>query len=172
MKLNAFLSVILITAVLSGCNHCKHLNERTLEVVSISLARQSEDAGYGLISTDELAALFDQKEPFLLIDVRKSRDFELGHIPGAISFTFPKNVIMSGDWSASLMKDKTEQDFEKLLGSNRGALLVFSCGRTRCDRGHNGAMWAVRFGYHNVFRHPGGIDAWKEAGLLLETLSQ
>ncbi|WP_194842697.1 rhodanese-like domain-containing protein [Endozoicomonas sp. OPT23] len=170
MKLNALLSLLLtaIVVLLSGCSHFRPSGERLQEAVSINLARQSENAGYGLISTDELAALFDQKEPFLLVDVRKPGDFRLGHIPGAINFTFPKDVIMSGDWSDSLMKGVTEQDFQKLLGDNKGMLLIFSCGRTTCARGHNAAMWAVRLGYHNVFRHPGGVDAWKEAGLPFE----
>ena len=25
-------------------------------------------------------------------------------------------------------------------------------------------MWAVKMGYKNVFRYPGGIKAWDEAG--------
>jgi thiosulfate/3-mercaptopyruvate sulfurtransferase len=33
----------------------------------------------------------------------------------------------------------------------------------KCTRSHNGAMWAAKLGYTNVFRHPGGIFAWKGA---------
>ena len=33
----------------------------------------------------------------------------------------------------------------------------------RIARSHNGALWAVRLGYKNVYRHPGGIKAWDEA---------
>ena len=168
MKPVPFLWFVTLSMLLAGCTHNKLCNERMQELVSIDLARQSESAGYGLVSTDELAALFEQKEPFVLVDVRKAGDYQAAHIPAAVNFTFPKEVIMSGDWSESLMQGMTVQDFEKLLGSNKGALLVFSCGRTRCARGHNAAMWAVRLGYHNVFRHPGGIDAWREAGLPLE----
>ena len=31
-------------------------------------------------------------------------------------------------------------------------------------RSHNGAMWAVKLGYNNVYRMPGGIKGWKESG--------
>ena len=37
------------------------------------------------------------------------------------------------------------------------------CGFVKCTRSHNGAMWAVKNGYTNVFRHPGGVFAWKGA---------
>ena len=168
MKFAVPFCLLLLTVSLFGCSQHNHFSERNQEDVSINLARQSDDAGYDLISTDELAALYAQKEPFLLVDVRKADDYEKGHIPGAVNFTFPKEVIMSGDWSVPLMKGVTEKDFEKLLGPDKGTLLIFSCGRTRCARGHNAAMWAVRLGYNNVFRHPGGVDAWKEAGLPLE----
>jgi thiosulfate/3-mercaptopyruvate sulfurtransferase len=41
---------------------------------------------------------------------------------------------------------------------------VFYCGFVKCTRSHNGAMWAVKLGYTNVYRCPGGIKAWDEAG--------
>ncbi len=31
-------------------------------------------------------------------------------------------------------------------------------------RSHNGAAWAKKLGYTNVYRHPRGIKAWLEAG--------
>ncbi|MBM4137012.1 MAG: rhodanese-like domain-containing protein, partial [Nitrospira sp.] len=37
------------------------------------------------------------------------------------------------------------------------------CGFTKCTRSHNGAMWAVKLGYKNVYRYPGGIKGWVEA---------
>jgi rhodanese-related sulfurtransferase len=40
---------------------------------------------------------------------------------------------------------------------------VIYCGFVKCTRSHNGAAWAVRNGYTNVYRYPGGIFAWKGA---------
>ena len=51
----------------------------------------------------------------------------------------------------------------KLLGSDKNRLIVFYCGFVKCGRSHNAAMWAVKLGCANVYRHPGGIKAWKEA---------
>ena len=42
-------------------------------------------------------------------------------------------------------------------------MIVFYCGFTTCTRSHNGAMWAVKLGYKNVYRYPGGVKAWLQA---------
>ena len=66
------------------------------------------------------------------------------------------------------MDAKTKADLEKVLGQNKDRLIVFYCGFTKCTRSHNGAMWAVKLGYKNVYRQPGGIKAWDEAGYPVE----
>jgi rhodanese-related sulfurtransferase len=50
---------------------------------------------------------------------------------------------------------------EVLLGADKDRLIVIYCGFVKCTRSHNGAMWAKRLGYKNVYRFPGGIYAWK-----------
>ncbi|WP_236631443.1 rhodanese-like domain-containing protein [Endozoicomonas numazuensis] len=155
-----------LSLLLSACVD-QYKQEAALEQVSVDLARQAEDSGYGLITTDELSEMIDSKEPFLLVDVRKAEDYGKGHLPGAVNFTFPKTVIMSDSWDESLMGGLKEEDFVRLL-DDKGRVLVFTCRRTSCLRGHNAAMWAVRLGYHNVFRHPGGVEAWKGKGFTLE----
>ena len=64
--------------------------------------------------------------------------------------------------------DKTKGDFLKLLGQNKDRLIIFYCGFTQCTRSHNGAMWATKLGYKNVYRHPGGIKAWDQADYPVE----
>ena len=46
---------------------------------------------------------------------------------------------------------------------NKNKLIVIYCGFVKCTRSHNGASWAVKLGYKNVYRYPGGIFAWKGA---------
>jgi rhodanese-related sulfurtransferase len=65
------------------------------------------------------------------------------------------------------MKDldtAAKEKFEKLLGPDKNRKIVIYCGFTKCTRSHNAAMWAVKLGYTDVYRHPGGIKAWLEAG--------
>ncbi len=60
---------------------------------------------------------------------------------------------------------------EVLAGAGLGDLdkpVVIYCGFVKCTRSHNGAMWAKKMGYKNVFRYPGGIFAWKGAGFDIE----
>ncbi|MGD8334165.1 MAG: rhodanese-like domain-containing protein [Desulfobacterales bacterium] len=46
--------------------------------------------------------------------------------------------------------------------------MVIYCGFVKCTRSHNGAAWAVKLGYKNVYRYPGGIFAWKGADFPVE----
>jgi rhodanese-related sulfurtransferase len=50
------------------------------------------------------------------------------------------------------------------LGPDKDKTLVFYCGFVKCTRSHNGAAFAKKLGYKNVYRFPGGIFAWKGAG--------
>ena len=49
-------------------------------------------------------------------------------------------------------------------GRIKTKMIVVYCGFVKCTRSHNGASWAVKLGYNNVYRYPGGIFAWKGAG--------
>jgi len=56
-----------------------------------------------------------------------------------------------------------------LLVDIRGCLaVVIYCGFVKCTRSHNGAAWAVKLGYKNVYRYSGGVFAWKGAKYPLE----
>jgi rhodanese-related sulfurtransferase len=78
------------------------------------------------------------------------------HVPGAVQYDFPIPEVKEMDAA-----DKTK--FEQFLGPDKDKTLVFYCGFVKCTRSHNGAAWAVRNGYTNVYRYPGGIFAWKGA---------
>ena len=53
--------------------------------------------------------------------------------------------------------------FIVVLGYDKDRPIVVYCGFVKCTRSHNGAAWAVKLGYKNVYRYPGGIFAWKGA---------
>jgi len=132
----------------------KELDE---EKVAITFAKEVERGGYKIVSTAELKKWIDEKKPMLIVDTMPYEDsYKKQHIPGAVNFEFPIPEVTKLD-------DKTKAAFEKLLGPDKDRLVVFYCGFTKCTRSHNGAMWAVKLGYKNVYRHPGGIKAWMEA---------
>jgi thiosulfate/3-mercaptopyruvate sulfurtransferase len=66
--------------------------------------------------------------------------------------------------------DVMKANLKKLLGSNKNRTIVFYCGFVKCTRSHNAAMWAVKLGYKNVYRQPGGIKAWFDADYPVENV--
>ncbi len=126
--------------------------------MAINFAREVERGGYKFLSTQELKSWIDQKKDMLILDTMPFEDsFKKQHVPGALQMEFPIPEMTTID-------DKKKADFEKMLGPNKDRLIVIYCGFTTCTRSHNAAMWAVKMGYKNVYRYPGGIKAWDEAG--------
>jgi rhodanese-related sulfurtransferase len=87
--------------------------------------------------------------------------YKKAHIPGALQFLFP--IPDMNDWDSKETDGKTAEDYEKLLGPDKDKTIVVYCGFVKCTRSHNGAVWAKKLGYNNVYRYPGGIFAWKGA---------
>ena len=48
--------------------------------------------------------------------------------------------------------------------TNKDKKKVIYCGFVACERSHVGAVLAKEAGYKNVYRFPGGIAAWLDAG--------
>jgi rhodanese-related sulfurtransferase len=73
-------------------------------------------------------------------------------------------------WDVNETGGMSKNDFEKLLGPDKDKTIVIYCGFVKCTRSHNGALWAKKLGYKNVYRHPGGIFAWRGAKFRVETV--
>jgi len=65
---------------------------------------------------------------------------------------------------------RTEADFTALLGADKDKPVVFYCGFVKCTRSDNGATWARKPVYTQVYRVPRGLFAWKGAGYPLEAV--
>ena len=136
--------------------------ELETDKIAVTFAREVERGGYKIVATEELKRWIDQKKDMLIVDTMPYEDsYKKQHVPGAVQMEFPIPEMTQ-------MDDKTKTALEKLLGPDKDRLIVFYCGFVKCTRSHNGAMWAVRLGYKNVYRHPGGIKAWDEAGYPVE----
>jgi rhodanese-related sulfurtransferase len=53
----------------------------------------------------------------------------------------------------------------------KGQDVVIYCGFVKCTRSHNGAVWAKKLGYTDVYRYPGGIFGWKGLDYPVETVN-
>ena len=155
------LGMVMLGAILwlAGCSS-SNLAGKELETEKVAVTFNQEVArgGYKVVPTAELKTWIDQKKPILIIDTMPfEASYKKYHIPGAVNLEFPIPEVKGLD-------DAKKAEFAKILGPDHDRLLVFYCGFTKCTRSHNGAMWAVKLGYKNVYRQPGGIKAWMEAG--------
>jgi Rhodanese-related sulfurtransferase len=160
--LMCLLSGILVLAMSANVLAAWGGKELDTEKIAVNFAKEVARGGYKFLATEELKGWIDQKKEMLIVDTMPYEDsYKKQHIPGAvqIEFTIPE---------LTQLDEKKKADLEKLLGPNKDRLIVFYCGFTKCTRSHNGAMWAVKLGYKNVYRHPGGIKAWEEAEYPME----
>lgn len=97
-------------------------------------------------SVADVKSRLDRHETFHLIDVREDREWDAGHLPGAIHLG--KGVI--------------ERDIEKTIPDMAAPLVLY------CGGGFRSAMAAKNLqemGYTNVISMDGGFTGWKNAGL-------
>jgi thiosulfate/3-mercaptopyruvate sulfurtransferase len=138
--------------------------ELETEKIAVTFAKEVARGGYGIVTTSELKGWLDAKKPMLVVDTMPyEASYKKEHVPGAVPFELPIPEMTA-------MDDKVKADFVKMLGPDKDRLIVFYCGFTKCTRSHNGAMWAVKLGYKNVYRHPGGIKGWVEAEYPVESV--
>ena len=145
----------------------KFEKEKEKETGAVKLLREVQKGGYGVVITDELKKWIDEKKDIIIVDTMPFEDsYKKQHVPDSVQFLFP--IPEMQQWDTKETNGKTKEDFEELLGRNKDKLIVIYCGFVKCTRSHNGAAWAKRLGYKNVYRYPGGIFAWKGAGYSVE----
>lgn len=166
MKKSSMLGILALTALLTVAlaspSWALFDKELDNEALVMSFYNEVQRGGYKVLDTAEMKAWVDAKKPMLIVDTMPfEASYKKQHIPGAKVFELP--VPEMKEMSAAQQAELT-----KLLGPDKDRLVVFYCGFPKCTRSHNGAMWAVKLGYKNVYRYPGGIKAWSEAGYPVE----
>lgn len=160
-----------ILVVAGACQNKSLLGVKELETEksAVKFAREVQRGGYNIVSTDELRKWIDEKKEMLIIDTMPyEASYQKEHVPGAEQFLFP--IPDMNEWDTKETDGKSKEDFISLLGPDKDKTIVVYCGFVKCTRSHNGAAWAVKLGYENVYRYPGGIKAWKEAGYQVESV--
>lgn len=141
----------------------KFEKEVTTEKIAVKLAREVVKGDYNLITARELKDLMDSKTEMILVDTGPyDGGYVKAHLPGAKQFQFPAKEMLT--WDPQETGSKSQQDYLRLLGTDKQIMIVVYCGFVKCGRSHNGAMWAKQIGYSNVYRFPGGLYAWRGAG--------
>jgi thiosulfate/3-mercaptopyruvate sulfurtransferase len=136
--------------------------ELDTEKAAVKFYREADRGGYKVVTTQELKGWIDEKKGMLIVDTMPADNFKKQHIPGAVNYEVQRLPELTS------MTDQQKADFQKVLGPDKNRTVVFYCGFVDCERSHNAAMWAVKLGYKDVYRQPGGIKAWVEAGYPVE----
>ncbi len=147
---------------LAGTASAKNKFEKEVEkeTGAVKLIREVQRGGYDVVTTEELKKWIDSGKDMIIVDTMPFKDsYKKNHVPGAVQFQFP--IPDMDQWDTKETDEKSQEDFIQILGSNKEKPIIIYCGFVKCTRSHNGAAWAVKLGYKNVYRHPGGIFAWK-----------
>ena len=140
----------------------KFEKEVETEASAVKLLREVQRGGYDVVTTEELKQWIDSGKDVLVVDTMPYEDsYKKQHVPGAVQILFP--IPDMAEWDDEQTGGKTQDDFKTLLGDDKSKPIVIYCGFVKCTRSHNGAAWAVKLGYENVYRYPGGRFAWKGA---------
>ncbi|MFH2218341.1 MAG: rhodanese-like domain-containing protein [Pseudomonadota bacterium] len=161
-----FHSVVLILLVMGLSSPVMAKNKFQQEVETeqgaVKLVREVQSGGYDVVTAEELKTWIDEGRSMLIVDTMPyAASYKKEHVPGAQQFLFPIPDMKT--WDTKETDGKTEADFASLLGPDKNRTIVIYCGFVKCTRSHNGAAWAKKLGYTNVYRFPGGIFAWKGA---------
>ena len=117
---------------------------RFLEIVNDARTRVKE------CTVDDVKAMLDKGEKFVLVDVREESEFAKDHLPGAIHLG--KGVI--------------ERDVEAKVADADAKIVLY------CGGGFRSALAAdnlQKMGYTNVISMDGGIRVWREKHYPLTT---
>lgn len=171
MKRIILITVLLLFAATSAFafGSSKFKDEVEKETDAVKLVREVEKGGYAVITTTELNDLLNSGEDVLVVDTMPyEASYKKAHVPTAKQFLFPIPDMV--EWDVKETDGKTQDEYIQLLGQDKEKKIIVYCGFVKCTRSHNGAVWAKKLGYSNVYRYPGGIFAWKGAGYNVETV--
>jgi rhodanese-related sulfurtransferase len=147
----------------------KFKDEVEKETDAVKLVRDVMKGGYDIITTAELNELIKTGQDALIIDTMPyEASYKKEHVPMARQFLFPIPDMV--EWDSKETDGKSREEYLKLLGPDKEKKIVVYCGFVKCTRSHNGALWAKKLGYNNVYRYPGGIYAWKGADNQVEAV--
>jgi rhodanese-related sulfurtransferase len=105
------------------------------------------------ISQEQLQEWMEQKSDFCILDVRSVREYNSGHVPGAIH-------INHTEISEHLDRLKPYENKDVVVYCERGV------------RARVAQKALVKEGFTNVHHLTGDMNAWRQAGLPMNTLDK
>lgn len=109
----------------------------------------AEIAGATTVDADGVIALFDQHPNLVVLDNRKERDYDAGHIEGALRLV---NTEVTADTMAAAVPSKDTP-------------VLMYCNGLKCGRAADAVNKAIELGYTKIYYYAKGMAEWKEKGL-------
>lgn len=148
---------------------------------------------YDEITTAELLKLINKKDDFFLIDNRTQREYDEGHIPGAMlipvdSYTFDRTSLVGemiqkirekeNSHLLFILKDSLTNEqyissellriFLIFLPADKDKLIVLYDRKPTCTRSSTFAHWIRILDYRNVKRYVSGWAGWQKGDYQIE----
>jgi rhodanese-related sulfurtransferase len=111
------------------------------------------------VTAQEMKERQDRGEVDLVIDVRDAREFEEGHLPGAVNI------------SRGLLEIRAAADSpgaDPAIAANQDARIVTYCTKAPGARALLAAGTLAELGYTNVVVLRGGLNEWAEQGFAVD----
>jgi thiosulfate/3-mercaptopyruvate sulfurtransferase len=159
LKMIVICSVVSLALIACASSHGTSPKglEIPIESAAIKLISDVNNGGYKTVGTAQLKQWLDEGKKITIISALPiAEDKAFGTLPGSINAALPKTE-----------KELTQADKDNLLkvaGQDKEKTIVIYCGFVACRRSSIGAQILVKDGFKNVFKYPGGITAWEEAG--------
>lgn len=153
-----------MTAQSPSADHAQRAKQDSNEggVMALTLREMIADARSEAreISPAEAAKADNYAELDLIVDVREPAEYGEGHLPGAINI--PRGVL-------ELRADPASPTADPALSADRTARILVYCTKGPGARSLLSAQTLKGMGYEHVEVLGGGLMAWAEAGLPVDT---
>ena len=116
------------------------------------VAGEASKAGMTVVSVEEAQKII-REGGWLVFDARLESEYDVGHIPGALSFPYPQRDADFKEWASIL---------------NSGQKVLVYCSGKLCDDGLHLAFFLRDMGINQVALFVDGLEGWKKAGLAVE----
>ena len=113
---------------------------------------EASKASVAIVSVEEVQKITGE-EGWVIFDARLEREFDAGHLPGALSFPYAQ-------------RDEAFKEWASILNSEQKVLVY--CSGKLCDDGLHLAVFLRDMGIKDVALFVDGLDGWKKAGLAVE----
>jgi len=115
------------------------------------------------VSPAEAAQAHDAAQLDLILDVREPREYGEGHVPDAVNI--PRGLL-------EIRADPASPAPDPALSADQSARILVYCTKGPGARSLLAAQTLTNMGYENVEVLGGGLNAWAEAGLPVESEAQ